>query len=747
MTPTSPSINGIPFDQPHAKLKGRHRLMQGLQRISSSPSLAKIGRTRSSDRVYVQSQKASISCISLGSPASSYPLSPPNSFTSQLSNGYSTAPTTPGSPGSINQSYFDAQHARVRAYNSSSDSLAERIQLPSDLAKYPTHSGLRALSVVAEQPLLRRPSFNFWQDLPHEIRVQIFSFLTPREIIRMSSVSKQWHDMCFDGQLWTSLDTQAYYQSITSEALIKIMLRAGAFVKNLNLRGCVQLRDQWLSIGTRMTNQECRNLENFSIEGCKMERSSIHFFLIRNPNLRQISMPSIQNINNMTMKTIATYCPQLEVLNIDWCSAIDTKGLMKVVQSCPRLTDIRASQIGELDNREFMLELFQRNNLERLILQHCDSLDDEALRIMVEGLDPERDILNDRAIVPPRRLRHLDISRCRGLTDAGIMALAHNVPYLEGLRLCQNNVLTDDALADLLPSLERLTHLEMEEVELLTNATLITLAKSPSAKTLEHLSISYCELMGDIGVLPVLKSCPKLQSLCLDNTRISDLVLMEASEQVRKRGNIQNKRKPRRGIELIAFDCANVTWAGVREVMQGNTRVVQGRRKSTVQAPIQNRTATCFNTDGEPVERETPKRTIEVHTSVPLFPAQIIHLKVFYGWQQTVEEHYKRCVRSEWHAASRLEGKWAEWMVASEEAGVGQGGIWGRNGRRRRRLREAERRVLDDEGGRLQPGEAEEEQSANTSGESSAFESGRDAVGRRGGSGRPRARSGGCVVM
>jgi F-box/leucine-rich repeat protein 2/20 len=666
----------------------------------------------------------------LGSPTSSYALSPPNSFTSQFSNGYSTAPTTPGSPGSINQSYFDAQHARIRTCNSSSDSLAERIQLPSELAKYPTHSGIRALSVVAEQPLLRRPSFNFWQDLPHEIRVQIFSFLAPREIIRMSSVSKQWHDMCFDGQLWTSLDTQAYYQSITSEALIKIMLRAGAFVKNLNLRGCVQLRDQWLSIGTRMTNQECRNLENFSIEGCKMERSSIHFFLIRNPNLRQISMPSIQNINNVTMKTIATYCPQLEVLNIDWCSAIDTKGLMKVVQSCPRLTDIRASQIGELDNREFMLELFQRNNLERLILQHCDSLDDEALRIMVEGLEPERDILSDRVLVPPRRLRHLDISRCRGLTDAGIKSLAHNVPYLEGLRLCQNNVLTDDALADLLPSLSRLTHLEMEEVELLTNATLTTLAKSPAAKTLTHLSISYCELMGDIGVLPILKSCPNLSSICLDNTRISDLVLMEASEQVRKRGNIPNRRTPRKGLELIAFDCANVTWAGVREVMQGNTRVVQGRRKSVVQAASGAQ-------DSE--EEEGRKTTIEVYAAVPLFPAQIIHLKVFYGWQQTVEEHYKRTARGEWHAASRLEGKWAEWMVASEEVGVGVGGVWGRAGRRERRRREAERRVLDDEGGRLGEGESEE----GGEGESSAVESGRE--GRRGG--RPRARSGGCAVM
>lgn len=358
------------------------------------------------------------------------------------------------------------------------------------------------------------------------------------------------------------------------------MLKAGAFVKNLNLRGCVQLRDQWLSLGTRMTNQECRNLENFSIEGCKIERSSIHFFLLRNPRLLHINMPSMQNVNNATMKIIACHCPQLELLNIDWCSQIDSKGLKRVVQSCPNLKDLRASEVRGLDDNDFMLELFQRNTLERLILQHCDSLTDNALQILMHGIEPERDLLTDRPVVP-RRLRHLDVSKCRALTDKGLQAMAYNVPYLEGFRLCQNNSLTDDALEELLQTTDRLTHLEVEELENLTNDTLLTLSKSPAAKTLEHLSISYCEQMGDVGVLPLLKACPNIHSLYLDNTRISDLVLMEASEQVRHRGSSTKKSQvPQKGLELVAFDCANVTWAGVRrsfKEMVESCRDVKGR--------------------------------------------------------------------------------------------------------------------------------------------------------------------------
>jgi len=134
-------------------------------------------------------------------------------------------------------------------------------------------------------------------------------------------------------------------------------------------------------------------------------------------------------------------------------------------------------------------------------------------------------------------------------------------------------------------------------------------------------------------------------------------------------------------------------------------------------------------------EIEQIKRIIEIQTL--LYPAQVIHLKAFYGWQQTVEEHYKRCITARWGAAARLEGKWADWMVASEEVGaVGHG--WSSR-RRRRRAREAENRVRDDEEGNGgETGTGEEDVS------SSGIET--PNGGRRGG-GRRRARSGGCTVM
>ncbi|KAL8870436.1 MAG: hypothetical protein Q9198_007628 [Flavoplaca austrocitrina] len=167
----------------------------------------------------------------------------------------------------------------------------------------------------------------------------------------------------------------------------------------------------------------------------------------------------------------------------------------------------------------------------------------------------------------------------------------------------------------------------------------------------------------------------------MDNTRVSDLVLTEAAASVRKRdfrqsvaftealdcyGNIP-RTPPKVALHLTVYDCQNVTWTGIREIMSRNTE---------------------------------PNRS------------KIIGLKCFYGYQDTVNEHMKRVRSGRLDSAMRLERKWAEYMIATEEAGAGGAGAR----RRRRRAREAAMVHADEEEG-----------------------------GPRGG--RRRARSGGCLVM
>jgi F-box/leucine-rich repeat protein 2/20 len=494
--------------------------------------------------------------------------------------------------------------------------------------------------------------------------------------------------MCFDGQLWSDLDTSNFYRDISANALVNIITSAGPFVRDLNLRGCVQLKEHWNKDGFI---QSCQNLENFSLQGCRIDRSSIHCFLLQNNRLVHVNLSGLANATNAAMKILAAHCPKVEELDISWCNNIDNRGLRKVVEGCPKLRDLRAGEVRGWNDVDLMLELFKRNTLERLDLKNCDSLNDESLAALVEGVDEEVDVLTDRPIVPPRKLKHLNFTRCRGITDTGLRKLVHNVPSMEGLQVSKCGGLSNDALMSLLPTMPVLTHLDIEEIDDLTNEVLKTLSEAPCAPHLRHLCISYCENLGDAGMLPVLKACTRLTSLEMDNTRISDLVLTEAASGLRNRNRaargLTSSERPEVGLRIEAYDCANVTWTGVREVLSRNAEITRPSAKSTSKAAT--------------------------------YPREIIKLKCFHNWQPTVEEHTKRVLRGDFAAAARLERKWADWMMLNEEAGVGGAGAR----RRRRRAREAQLMHAD-----------EEEGGAGATG----------GIGRRR---RARSGPGGCIVM
>ena len=687
MTPISahgPSLPGgpIPFEQP-PKLKGRRRLLQSLQRMSSSQSLASMRRAPPNS--YSGGSKGSMSCVSLSSSNTRQCHSYGNSYSSTQSGAFSTAPTSVASTPNPENQNLDSS-ARIRYLDSElvghASAIPKSVPLPADM-RAGTKEAISAVTsgvtgvfedyfskpIVRVKELRKRRNFNFWNEMPQELAMHIFQFLRPKEIVRCSAVSKRWHNMCFDGQLWSNLDTQEYYQDIPAASLTKIIERAGPFVRDLNLRGCVQMPESWGKVGQNITNA-CRNLEYFSLEGCRIDRSSVHYFLLRNPRLIHINLSGMKGLSNSALRIIAQNCPQLEHLNISWCENVDSRGLIRVVQSCSRLKDLRAGEVKGLDDQALLLELFNRNTLERLFVDHCVELDDNALQVLIQGVDPEIDPLTERAVVSPRKFRHLDLSRCSQLTDKGIKCLAGNVPNLCGLQLSYCEELTDDALTGILESTPYMTHLNLEEVDHLSNSTLQTLARSPCAPVLQHLNISYCENLGDSGMLRVIKSCPRLRTVFMDNTRVSDLILTEAAAQIRirdRKNPLATNSPPTVGLHLVVYDCQNVTWTGVREILSRNT---------------------------EPNRQE------------------VISLKCFYGYQDTVDEHMKRVLKGEAKAASRLERKWADYMVASEEARAQGAGAR----RRRRRLREAAMVHADEgEGGPR--------------------------------NGRRRARSGGCAVM
>lgn len=691
--------------------KGRQRLLRGLQRISSSPSLARPSRPRSASSPYGIS--GTLSCVSLASSASPFGQPSTGSYFSQASTAdASSAPTSiPASP---------------IAESPVNDGIESVLAIRKVEHAAPASATVSLPAVVKKKTRI----FSIWASMPLELKVYVLSFLRPKELVRVSRVSSEFYKLCFDGQLWTSLDASEFYREIPAESLAKIITSAGPFVKDLNLRGCVQVEHYKRA---EVIVKACRNLINATLEGCRnLQRSTLHSLLKANEKLANLNLTGLSAVNNVTCKIVANSCPQLEVFNVSWCKQTDARGIRFVVEGCPKLRDLRAGEIRGFGNVDVAEAIFRTNNLERLVLAGCEELTDAALQTMMHGPNPEIDYLTDRPIAPPRKLRHLDLTRCSRLTSDGVKALGYLVPDLEGLQLSAVIHLTDAALEPILASTPRLTHLELEDLSELTNAILSQhLAKAPCAPYLEHLSISYCESLGDPGMLPVMRNCTRLKSVFMDNTHVSDLVLAEAAAMVRERSSAATG--PRRavsslpvvGLNLVVYDCSNVTWTGAREVLSRNAEMaaaaVHGAKKAKAKA-----------LDPDPAPAPSPSPA-PVPAAAPAAPAEIISLKCFYGWQMTVDEHTKRVLRGDIAAAGRLERKWADYMQANEEAGVS--GAAGRR-RRRRRAREAQQVHDEEEGG------------AGAAGGSGVAGIGTGAGGGGvGGVGRRRARTTVCVVM
>jgi F-box/leucine-rich repeat protein 2/20 len=638
-TPTEISTKG----------KNRERLLRGLQRISSSPSLVR--RARSVSNPYSLRSRNTLSSASLAAWTSTTPSSARSTTPQPSPLGFPTASS------SVSQStigefpFYDDKDTPLSTPATTPFSPGVKDTKQASLSKIHLDDGAK-----------NKVPFFFWDLVPHEIRVHILSFLEPKEIVQASRTSKSFYRYCFDGQLWTSLDASEYYQIIPAGSLAKIIVSAGPFIKDLNLRGCVQVEHYKR---TEVIVKACKNLMNATLEGCQnFHKNTLHTLLRENEKLVNLNLTGLAAVSNTSCKIIAQSCPQLEALNISWCEKVDASGVKMVIEGCPKLRDLRVGEIQGFGSLNTAETIFKTNNLQRLVLTGCTDLTDQALQIMMHGVDPEIDILTDQPIVPPRKLRHLDLSRCHRLSDAGVRAIGHVTPELEGLQLSGCKLLTDTALIPILASTPRLTHLELEDLEELSNTILSEhLAKAPCANTLEHLSLSSCENLGDVGMLPVMQKCTNLKSVGLDNTRVSDLVLAEAAAMVMKRSrrSLDSKTKPAVSLQLIVFDCQNVTWTGVREVLFRNTQT-------------------------KPVAGQPDKVS---------FPTEIIGLKCFYGFQMTVDEHQKRVLKGDFVSAARLERKWADYMQANEEAGMLGTGYR----RRRRRAREAQALHMDEEEG------------------------------------------------
>lgn len=190
----------------------------------------------------------------------------------------------------------------------------------------------------------------------------------------------------------------------------------------------------------------------------------------------------------------------LQSLNLDGCQSIDDAGLIVVAQCCPNLRrfslywNVRVTDKGVCR----ILRAQQSNALRDLNLSGCKHITDDTVQ---------------RVVSKAPKLEILDITRCPGISEAGVLMICESLSSLQVLRLY--------AMAQLDPSaftaLHRLTGLI--ELDLcgcrIEDAQVVRHVQVAAPSQLRILNLTWCPALTDHAVHAIAQSCPFVEWLSI----------------------------------------------------------------------------------------------------------------------------------------------------------------------------------------------------------------------------------------
>ncbi len=178
-------------------------------------------------------------------------------------------------------------------------------------------------------------------------------------------------------------------------------------------------------------------------------------------DLRQLQISRCTHVSDSALASLLSTTPLLERLNVDGCSKVGNEALLAACFNCPLLRELHCWTVPLLSDET--LECFVSaaagrsacSALETLDLGECTALTASALAAFfrvtprLKSLDLTSCKLSDNVLLSisgAPLLTHLSLSKCTGVTDAGIVAIADGCAQLVHLDLNSCSDLTGDAL-------------------------------------------------------------------------------------------------------------------------------------------------------------------------------------------------------------------------------------------------------------------------------------------------------------
>ncbi|KAH8102388.1 RNI-like protein [Cristinia sonorae] len=440
-----------------------------------------------------------------------------------------------------------------------------------------------------------------------------------RELFKLSRVSHSWRSLVFDGQLWTKLDLRSF-PKLPTAVIDRLCQTAGAFISSIDFGGHASIRPanihdlmSYISVlsGPGDLTPSNTQLTSINLRGCTLLTThSLHTLLIRSPLLKHLCVRGLSAVTNTTCEILASYCPSITTLDMNRCPNMNAEGVHSFatnfltrgestkltvlrISGAKRFTDEMMAALGRAAPLLEVLDISCARDLHNSAVEafvaciegDVDKFETVQLSAREAGRDPTD---TNRVWRRVTRLRHLSMSACPLLTDHACSHLAFAIPKLEFLELAGiGPALGEDGVVRLLATTPFIRRLDLEDAteisdDVLTALTPTRNASEPSPNfnsrtpppppepghALEQIILSYTDITND-SLQTLVRSCPRLSVLEVDNTRLSGSTLRDFVTRARERKALNAR--------IVAIDCRNVSETLIKD-MSSQTRARLGWR-------------------------------------------------------------------------------------------------------------------------------------------------------------------------
>ncbi|XP_045205172.2 F-box/LRR-repeat protein fbxl-1-like [Mercenaria mercenaria] len=333
-----------------------------------------------------------------------------------------------------------------------------------------------------------------FHDLPDELIVKIFSYLTTKELCQnVAPICRKWRQISLDHSLWKSLDfsTRPHLSSLN---FLWVMRRA-PLLKRLFISGRVNVTRAEVAILT----ESCPGIQEIDFGFCDNLTCDMLQCLPENcQDLRKINVEGCDKLENRTLKYLVK-CKKLSHLNFSHCMFLQDSGIIFLAGGLPEIKSINLDGISFLTDR----------GVKGLVDSHYLYLEEVELdgaEISDVGLEQ---------LSRCKQLKHLGISFCECLTDQSLEYLKElkNLVYL---RLRKGSDFSSDGLSSFFKeaSLSKLQVLNLSECSAVNDQVVLDMSQACGSH-LKELSLSWCWFITDTGLISIVDHCCNMENLDL----------------------------------------------------------------------------------------------------------------------------------------------------------------------------------------------------------------------------------------